>query len=198
MALTKTTVEMADTVLVPAGTDGVANTTTNQFSSAGRDFAGMAGQVLEVLDAGSGTATAGEYIINSVEANTQVVTLNADPTTGTNATGVDFSVKYTTSDTNFVDAYGGSILTLRVANGATGPTISATSYFQVGVDEDNDGDADSWYDYAGKFDIKVANSGIQGWVFEVPAAAEWVRGKLEGHTGQSVTLEMWAVKVTEL
>lgn len=199
MALTKTTVEILDTVAVPAATDGAWTHSTQRFSSATGGFTGMAGQTLEILDTGTGTnAVVGSYTIVTVDSDTSIE-ISSDPVTGdVDEAGIDFRVKYTSSDIDLTGAYAGSIVALKVTNGATGPTATASVALNLGVDEDNDGSADTWYSWGGKFAIGTGNDGTQSWVVEIPMGAEWLQAVVDDHTDQAVTVEAWLVKVTAL
>lgn len=90
----------------------------------------------------------------------------------------------TSSVINLTGSYGATI-SIKITNGATGPTLPA----QVQVKTANDTVPTLLADYCGVLVGPTSNSGTSSWVIEIPIGVEAVELVGSGNTGQSVTLD---------
>lgn len=75
-------------------------------------------------------------------------------------------------------------VSIKVTNGATGPTVAAT--VQIQVSEDNV----EWYNYGGALQASLGNGIVSQWGgIEIPAAINYLRLVGSGNTGQAVQLD---------
>ena len=74
-------------------------------------------------------------------------------------------------------------LSIKVTNGATGPTVAAI--VQIQVSEDNS----EWYNFGGALQSTLGNSVETSWgAIDLPSAVNYVRVVGSANTGQTVTL----------
>jgi len=87
------------------------------------------------------------------------------------------------------DGYGAQI-SLKITNGATGPTIAAQ--IQIQVSQDNT----EYYDYGGPLVGSTTNSAVSSWSVEVPIGVEYIKTVQGSNTGQNVTVDIDLSEVT--
>ena len=88
----------------------------------------------------------------------------------------------------------GAELSVKLTNGATGPTIAAQVQIQVA----NDAAGTLWSNFGGPLVGLITNNGISQWLIELPFAAGAVRLISGSNTGQNVTLDADISKVTAI
>lgn len=86
----------------------------------------------------------------------------------------------------------GSIVSMQVTNGATGPTIGCTAEIQV-----QHTSAGTWYTWR-KFIASNGDSDVSQFTARVPPEVYAYRTHFEGHTGQAVTVEADAVDLDSI
>jgi hypothetical protein len=108
-------------------------------------------------------------------------TIQASTTNGagatTNGTELDLSTAY------------GALVCAKITNGGTGPTIGCD--FVVYVGEGTGTKREFSRQTAG-----LTNSGVYEFVVEIPPAAMFINVTFTGNTGQTVTVECYAQKLT--
>ena len=99
----------------------------------------------------------------------------------------------TTSDpVDLADGYGAT-LNIKLANGATGPTVAAQ--VQVQVSEDNS----EWYNFGGALiGSKVANAVTSWGGIIIPIATKYLRLVAGSNTGQNVVVDADLSEVTAI
>lgn len=97
----------------------------------------------------------------------------------TNGTELDLSTKY------------GAIITARITNGGTGPTVGADVVVYVGS-------ATGEKREFARFTAPTTNSAVTDFVIEIPPAAMFVNVDITGNTGQAVTAEVFAQELTSI
>lgn len=85
----------------------------------------------------------------------------------------------------------GAFITALIANGATGPTIAPTIYFEVSGDNTN------WKEAWRAAGDTVANS-ITPYTYEMIKDIMYFRVRVTGNTGQAVTCEAFAQQTTAM
>lgn len=88
----------------------------------------------------------------------------------TTGSGVDLTTKF------------GGVVTLKITNGATGPTIGCVGNFDISGDN-------SAFKLWRSFQAGIANSGVYEFSTEVPPGIMYIRSRFTGNTGQAVTVE---------
>lgn len=99
------------------------------------------------------------------------------PGTSTNGTELNLSAAY------------GAVVTARITNGATGPTVGADVVVYVG------GATGEKREFA-RVTAPTTNSAVTDFVIEIPPAAMFVNVDVTGNTGQAVTAEVFAHELT--
>lgn len=89
------------------------------------------------------------------------------------------------------DAYE-TLVTFKITNGATGPTVAAYAILQLTYDGGS-----NWYDFA-KWTAGTANSGTYTFNAIIPIGAQECRSVFGGNTAQNVTGVAVGSKVTAL
>jgi hypothetical protein len=89
----------------------------------------------------------------------------------------------TGSSVDLSTGYGAQI-SLKITNGATGPTVPAQ--IQIQVSHDNT----KWYDYGGPLVGSTTNSDIRSWSIQIPIGIEYIRTVQGSNTGQDVTVDI--------
>lgn len=87
-------------------------------------------------------------------------------------------------------AYGG-LLTLKITNGATAPSVAA--HFNVYTSGDNTN-----FKLFGSFAGDLTNNSVNEWAVDIPAAAMYVRADCTGNTVQDVTCEAFLQELTTI
>lgn len=87
----------------------------------------------------------------------------------------------------------GCLMTAKITNGATGPTVACD--FVVEVSNDNFS-ADTKEIF--RATSSVANNAVSYYAFEVPASVLYARSKFSGNTVQSVTVECTGQELTTI
>ena len=88
-------------------------------------------------------------------------------------------------------AIGDFLITAKITNGATGPTIACSFYVQVSHDNS------AWKAYC-ELAAGTANNGIYEFTVLLPAPAMYVRSVFTGNTGQAVTVESFGHEYTSI
>lgn len=91
---------------------------------------------------------------------------------------------------NLSTAYGG-ILTARITNGGTGPTVGASVvvYYGSVTTEKRE---------AARVTAPTTNSAVTDFVFEIPPGVMFVNVDVTGNTGQAVTAEVFGQELTSI
>lgn len=104
----------------------------------------------------------------SVFHNNATLTAGAGDTTAS-------SVNVTDSDV--------SVVSIKITNGATGPTVAAQCQIETSPDNSN------WYKFGGPLQGGVANSGVYSWSgIRLPPGTSYARTVSGSNTGQNVTI----------
>lgn len=98
----------------------------------------------------------------------------------------------TTSSARDVSATFGGVLTARITNGGTGPTLPCECRVQGSHDSGT-----TWLEL-GRAAGGVANSTAYDLPFEVPAGVMRIRTSFTGNTGQAVTVEAYFQELTSI
>lgn len=97
----------------------------------------------------------------------------------------------TSAAVDLTDGYGG-VLSVRLANGATGPTDPAR--VQVEVSHDNT----AWYDYGSPLVGGTDNDGIYEWCVPLDIGVQYLRLVAGSNTEQDVTVDAEVTEVTAI
>ena len=92
-------------------------------------------------------------------------------------TGVDLQTGY------------GAIVTGKITNGATGPTIGCDFVIQISFDNS------AWKEFA-RMTASVGNNDVNEWAVDIPVAVQFVRSVFTGNTAQAVTVEALGSQIT--
>lgn len=76
----------------------------------------------------------------------------------------------------------GMMVTARVTNGSTGPTIACTFKLEISNDNTN-------FRTFVEATAQTGNNVVTSWAIDVPATVMYIRAAFSGHTGQAVTVE---------
>lgn len=87
--------------------------------------------------------------------------------------------------------YGG-LLSIKLTNGATGPTVPAQA--QVNFSHDNS----NWYNEGGALVGLTDNNGVISWNLEIPIGVKNVQVVAGSNTGQAVTIRAEVTDVTAI
>ena len=102
------------------------------------------------------------------------ITLEASSSNAAGATktgtGVDVSDEY------------GAIVSVKVTNGATGPTIACLAKIQVSNDNS------AWFEFW-EARSALGNNEVSEWAVAIPAAVQFIRSIFDENTAQAVTVE---------
>lgn len=116
--------------------------------------------------------------LTKATANLQASATNTAGNT-TTGTGVDLTAAYE------------CVVTGKITNGATGPSVPCD--FVVQVSNDNS----DWMEFA-RFTAGTANNGVYYFPCVLPPATMYARSVFSGNTGQNVTVECDGHKITAL
>lgn len=97
----------------------------------------------------------------------------------TTGTALDLTSKY------------GGLATLKVANGATGPTVACSARLEVSHDNS------TWKTFF-QATAAAGNSAVTEWAIEIPPSVMYLRSVFSGNTGQAVTVEALFSELTSL
>jgi hypothetical protein len=89
-----------------------------------------------------------------------------------------------------LDATQESGITIKMTNGATGPTIACSAYVEISHDGGT-----SWKTFA-VLTATAANNAIAEWPVDIPRWVKRVRVVFKDNTGQAVTVEAFLVAVS--
>jgi hypothetical protein len=94
----------------------------------------------------------------------------------------------------------GGLLTGKITNGGTGPTVQATLTVHVahdvsGSDPSTAAAGTVWKMLAGPFGGGTTAGAVSEWAIEIPLAAAAVQAEFSGNTGQNVTGEAILTRV---
>lgn len=106
------------------------------------------------------------------------------------AAGTSNGAGSTTTGTavNLTTAFGG-VVTAKVTNGATGPTVGCSVLFDISGDNAN------WKN-VNTVVAAIGNNVVSEYTWEVPAGVMYVRVKFTGNTFQAVTVEAFLQELT--
>lgn len=86
----------------------------------------------------------------------------------------------------------GGLLTAKITNGATGPTIPCSLYVEVSADAGS-----SWKLFR-QFTALLGNSIVTEFAIDIPASVMEVRARFTGNTAQAVTVEAYLQELTSI
>jgi hypothetical protein len=89
---------------------------------------------------------------------------------------------------NLTTAYGG-LLTIKITNGGTGPTVPASAYVYTSGDNTN-------FKTFTTVTHVTTNSAVGEWAIDIPPAVMYLRVDVKDNTGQSVTCEAFLQELT--
>lgn len=78
----------------------------------------------------------------------------------------------------------GVVAYMKLTNGGTAPTVAAKIQVQLSPDDTN------WYDFGGPLIGNLTISGIEGFVLDVPVAANYIRFVTGSNTDENVTMRI--------
>ncbi len=110
-----------------------------------------------------------------------IISAATSNTAGSTQTGtaIDLTTKY------------GGLLTSKITNGATGPTIAASVNVYTSGDNSN-------FKLFTTVTATTVNNAIHEWAFDIPPAVMYVRADVTGNTAQTVTCEAFLQELTTL
>ena len=117
-------------------------------------------------------------------ATTKVMTEIWSATTLTAAAGDTTSAAITLDD-----GYG-AFVSIKLTNGATGPTVAA----QVQIQTSQDGTV--YFNYGGPLVGSLVNAAVTSWSVEIPIGVEYLKLVAGSNTGQNVTVDADISEVT--
>lgn len=85
----------------------------------------------------------------------------------------------------------GLLVTAKITNGATGPTLPCSFYIEVSVD------GSAWKTYS-RQDAGTTLSAVYEFTVDLPPATMQVRARFTGNTGQAVTVESFGHELTSI
>lgn len=97
----------------------------------------------------------------------------------TTGTAIDITTKY------------GGLLTIKITNGATGPTIPASAKVYTSGDNTN-------FKLMTTLTGDSVNNSVNEWSVKIDAATMYVRVDITGNTGQAVTCEAFLQELTTI
>ena len=96
----------------------------------------------------------------------------------------------TSAAADLADGYSATA-SVKLTNGATGPTVAAQVQIQTSPDNSN------WYAFGGSLVGSTVNSAVVSWGgIEIPMGVKYVRGVAGSNTGQNVTVRMEITEVS--
>lgn len=95
----------------------------------------------------------------------------------------------TNGSQNLSATIGPHLLTSKITNGGTGPTVACTMTAQVSGDNTN------WKLFAA-FTATTSNGAVAEFPVEIPAGTMFLRVQFSGNTGQAVTVEAFLQELT--
>ena len=95
----------------------------------------------------------------------------------TTGTAIDLTTKY------------GGLLTIKITNGGTGPTVAASAKVYTSGDNSN-------FKLFAQVTGDVTSSSVNEWSMEIPLGVMYVRVDVTGNTAQSVTCEAFLQELT--
>lgn len=97
----------------------------------------------------------------------------------TTGTAFDLTTKY------------GGLLTLKITNGGTGPTVAASAYVYTSGDNSN-------FKETQKFTAPVTASAVTEWSLVIPPGVMYLRVDVKDNTAQAVTCEAFLQELTTI
>lgn len=85
----------------------------------------------------------------------------------------------------------GLLITAKITNGATGPTLPCSFFVDVSVDGSN------WKLHS-RQDAGTTNSAVHEFTVDLPPATMYVRSRFTGNTGQACTVECFGMELTSI
>lgn len=116
-------------------------------------------------------------------ANKTARTLQSSVSNGTGATTTGSAVNIGTAL--------GMLVTGKITNGATGPTLPCSFYVEVSID------GSAWKTYS-RQDAGTTNAAVYEFTVDLPPATMQVRSKFTGNTAQAVTVESFGHELTSI
>ena len=110
-----------------------------------------------------------------------IVAASTSNTSGSTTTGTAI---------NLTTALGG-LLTAKITNGGTGPTVACDLVIEVSGDNTN------WKTFA-RFRHTTANNDVGEWAVNIPVGTMYVRAVFTGNTVQAVTVEAFLQELTSI
>jgi len=102
------------------------------------------------------------------------------------------SASATTTGTAFdLTAKLGALLTAKITNGGTGPTIAASVKIYTSADNSN-------FKLFQTLTGDTVNSSVNEWAIDIPPTVMYVRADVTGNTGQTVTCEAFLQELTSV
>lgn len=100
---------------------------------------------------------------------------------------------------SLASAFGG-LLTIKITNGATGPTVQCSANVLVAHNASTPTAASAGSDWKtiAKFGGGTANNAISEWALPIDSAAMQLEVEFTGNTGQAVTVESYLSELTSV
>jgi hypothetical protein len=127
----------------------------------------------------------GVNILSTITATKNLRTLVAAATSNTAGSTTTGTARDLTTTT------GPHLITAKITNGGTGPTLPCI--FSILVSGDNS----NWKIFR-QYTAQTANSGVSEFSEEIPAGMMYVNAQFSGNTGQTVTVESFLHELTNL
>lgn len=99
----------------------------------------------------------------------------------------------TTGSTVSLTTSYGCLMTAKITNGGTGPTVACDFVVEVSNDSFSSDTKEIF-----RATASVTNSAVSSFAFELPASVMYARSKFVGNTGQSVTVECSGEELTTI
>lgn len=96
----------------------------------------------------------------------------------------------TGSGLDLTEALGG-LLTAKITNGGTGPTVACSLFIEVS------GNGSDWKLFR-QYEAQLGNSAITQFAVDVPDTVMHIRTRFTGNTGQAVTVEAFLQELTSI
>jgi hypothetical protein len=110
-----------------------------------------------------------------------IIAAGSNNTSGGTTTGtvVDLTTKY------------GGLLTVKITNGATGPTVAASAYVYTSHDNSN-------FKTMTVLQSNLGNNAVSEFAMDIPPAVMYLRVDVKDNTGQTVTCEAFLQELTTI
>lgn len=108
-----------------------------------------------------------------------------------NVTLVAAAANNTSSVATLTTGYGGQ-LSIKITNGATGPTVAAQAQIQTSPDGTN------YYSFGGALVAALGNAVVSSWSISIPVGIQYLRVVSGSNTGQNVVIRAEISAVTAI